>query len=138
MLKTAYHAGIKLAFEEAGFSEEEIEKIAKFLWYKNVAAALPTFRKWLGAAPQMGHQVGGRGTLQGVRKTMAAAPTARTGVVDASRHAAKAPGNLPYSTGAKLPGGMGAPQTTGRSASDAISAARKRFGQPASPGYNVK
>lgn len=57
MLKTAYQLGVFLATKEASLSEGDLEKLAKFLWYQDVAQAFPTFRKLLGLSPEMGHRV---------------------------------------------------------------------------------
>jgi hypothetical protein len=69
MLKTAYQIGVDMAIKEAGLSQDEIEKLAKFLWYRDVAGAFPTFRRLLGMNPEMGHRI-----AQGAGKAAKKAP----------------------------------------------------------------
>lgn len=57
MLKIAYQKGVEMAIKEAGLTTEEFDKLAKFLWYRDVAGAIPTFRRWMGLNPEMGHRV---------------------------------------------------------------------------------
>lgn len=56
MLKIAYQLGVDMAIKEAGLTQDELEKLSKFLWYRDVAEAFPTFRRLLGLSPEMGHR----------------------------------------------------------------------------------
>jgi hypothetical protein len=72
MLKMAYQIGFEAALKEAGMSPDDFEKLAKFLWYRDLAEAFPTFRRWMGLSPEMGHRV-----MQAGKKV---APAARKSV----------------------------------------------------------
>lgn len=82
MLKTAYQIGVDMAIKEAGLSRDEFEKLAKFLWYRDVAEAFPTFRSWLGLNPEMAHRVtqaakAGKGVMKPARKLVSRAADPR-------------------------------------------------------------
>jgi hypothetical protein len=74
VLKIAYQVGVDMALKEAGLSRDEFEKLAKFLWYRDVAEALPTFRRLLGLNPEMAHRVAqtaGKAGTKAVKKAPA-------------------------------------------------------------------
>ena len=65
----AYQKGFEAALKEAGMSPDDFEKLAKFLWYRDLAEAFPTFRRMLGLSPEIGHRI-----LQTGKKVVKQAP----------------------------------------------------------------
>ena len=80
MLKVAYQMGLEMAIKEAGLTEDELEKLAKFLWYRDWAEAFPTFKKMFGMPPDMAHRVAGTAAKAGKAgaKAMKKAPVRQT------------------------------------------------------------